>query len=134
MSNNKNQSQGVDFIGPLVEMTHHFAVIIGQWILDVLKYAWARYNKLPQELKRIEIKEARIKKVTDDSLMLGYSCNRRAPLPLEEINFAAHTYIVGAAGSGKTNLISILQENQMQNEIPVIFLDPKADMESLLNF
>ena len=134
MSNNKNQSQGVDFIGPLVEMTHHFAVIIGQWILDVLKYAWARYNKLPQELKRIEIKEARIKKVTDDSLMLGYSCNRRAPLPLEEINFAAHTYIVGAAGSGKTNLISILQENQMQNEIPVIFLDPKADMESLLTF
>jgi hypothetical protein len=66
--------------------------------------------------------------------MLGYSCNRRNPLPLEEINFAAHTYIVGAAGSGKTNLLSILQENHMQNNVPVIFLDPKADMESLLTF
>lgn len=134
MSNNKSQSQGVDFIGPLVEITHHFAVLIGKWGLDILKYAWARYNKLPQELKRIDIKESRVKKVTDDSLMLGYSCNRKRPLPLNEINFAAHTYIVGAAGSGKTNLLSVLQENHMKNNVPVIFLDPKADMESLLTF
>lgn len=134
MSNNKSQSQGVDFIGPLVEITHHFAVLIGTWGLDILKYAWARYNKLPQELKRIDIKEARVKKVTDDSLMLGHSCNRKRPLPLKEINFAAHTYIVGAAGSGKTNLLSVLQENHMMNNVPVIFLDPKADMESLLTF
>jgi conjugal transfer pilus assembly protein TraD len=134
MSNNKNQSQGVDFIGPLVEITHHFTVLIGKWGLDILKYAWARYNKLPQELKRIDIKEARVKKVTDNSLMLGYSCNRKRPLPLNEINFAAHTYIVGAAGSGKTNLLSVLQENHMKNNVPVIFLDPKADMESLLTF
>ncbi|MDD4976350.1 MAG: TraM recognition domain-containing protein [Bacteriovorax sp.] len=134
MSNNKSQSQGVDFIGPLVEITHHFAVLIGTWGLDILKYAWPRYNKLPQELKRIDIKEARVKKVTDDSLMLGHSCNRKRPLPLKEINFAAHTYIVGAAGSGKTNLLSVLQENHMMNNVPVIFLDPKADMESLLTF
>ena len=134
MSNNKNQSQGIDFIGPLVEMTHHFAVMISEFLLVALKYAWAKYNKLPQELKRIDIKDARIKKVTDDSLMIGYSCNRKGPLPLREINFAAHTYIVGAAGSGKTNLLSVLQENHMKNEIPVIFLDPKADMESLFTF
>lgn len=134
MSNNKNQSNGVDFIGPLVEIAHHFVVLIGKWGLDILKYAWARYNKLPQELKRIDIKESRVKKVTDDSLMLGYSCNRKRPLPLYEINFAAHTYIVGAAGSGKTNLLSVLQENHMKNNVPVIFLDPKADMESMLTF
>ena len=134
MSKSKSQNQGLDFIGPIVEITHHFAVLIGTWIIDILKYAWARYNKLPQELKRIDIKEARIKKVTDDSLMLGHSCNRKKPLPLKEINFAAHTYIVGAAGSGKTNLLSILQENHMRNNIPVGFLDPKADLESLLTF
>jgi hypothetical protein len=45
MSNNKSQSQGVDFIGPLVEITHHFAVLIGTWGLDILKYAWARYGR-----------------------------------------------------------------------------------------
>lgn len=134
MSKNKSQSQGTDFVTPLVEIIHHFAVLIGKLGLDVLKYAWARYNKLPQELKRIEATEARVKKVTDNSLMLGHSCNRRRPLPFEEINFAAHSYIVGAAGSGKTNLLSVLQENQMKNDIPVIFLDPKADMESLLTF
>jgi type IV secretory pathway TraG/TraD family ATPase VirD4 len=134
MSKNNNHSQGLDIVTPIVEIIHYFAVLIGTWGLDVLKYAWARYNKLPQELKRIEIKESRIKKVTDDSLMLGYSCNRRRPLPLSEINFSAHSYIVGAAGSGKTNLISILQENHMKNSIPVIFVDPKADMESLLTF
>jgi conjugal transfer pilus assembly protein TraD len=134
MSNNKNQSQGLDIVTPIVEIIHYFAVLIGTWGLELLKYAWARYNKLPQELKRIDIKEARVKKVTDNSLMLGYSCNRKRPLPLNEINFAAHTYIVGAAGSGKTNLLSVLQENHMKNNVPVIFLDPKADMESLLTF
>ena len=134
MSNNKNQNQGVDFIGPLVEIIHHFAVIIGTFGLELLKFVWARYHKLPQELKRIDKSEAQIKKVTNDSLMLGHSCNRKKPLPLNEINFAAHTYIVGAAGSGKTNLLSVLQENHMEIKVPVIFLDPKADMESLLTF
>jgi len=134
MSKSNSQSQGTDIITPLVEIIHHFAVLIGTWGLDILKYAWARWNKLPHELRRIDPQEARIKKVTDDSLMIGYSCNRKKPLPLEEINFGAHTYIVGAAGSGKTNLISILQENHMKNNIPVIFQDPKSDMESLLTF
>ncbi|MFA6236069.1 MAG: TraM recognition domain-containing protein [Bacteriovorax sp.] len=134
MSSNKNQSQGLDFITPLVEIIHHFTVLLGKFGLELLKYAWARYNKLPQELKRIDQKDTRIKKVTDDSLMLGFSGNRKKPLPFKEINFGAHSYIVGAAGSGKTNLLSILQENHMKNNVPVIFLDPKADMESLLTF
>jgi GTPase SAR1 family protein len=134
MSNNKSQSQGVDFITPLVEIIHHFAVLLGTFGLELLKYAWARYNKLPQELKRIDQKDTGVKKVTDDSLMVGYSGNRKKPLPLAEINFAEHSYIVGAAGSGKTNLLSVLQENHMKNNVPVIFLDPKADMESLLTF
>ncbi len=134
MSKNKSQNQGMDFITPLVEMIHHFAILIGTWGLDVLKYAWARYNKLPHELRRIDPQEARIKKVTDNSLMLGYSCTRKKPLSFDEINFSAHTYIVGAAGSGKTNLISILQENHMKKNVPVLFQDPKSDMESLLTF
>lgn len=133
-SRSKNQSQGIDFVTPLVEIIHHFAVLIGTLGLDVLKYSWARWNKLPYEVRRIEPQELRIKKTTDDSLMLGHSCNRKKSLPLEEINFAAHTYIVGAAGSGKTNLISILQENHIRKEIPVLFQDPKADLESLLTF
>jgi conjugal transfer pilus assembly protein TraD len=134
MSNNKNQSQGIDFVGPLVEIIHHFAVLLGTFGIDVLKYAWARYNKLPQEVRRLDSKEAKNKKTTDNSLMLGHSCNRKTGLPFDEINFAAHTYIVGAAGSGKTNLISILQENHIAKNIPVAFVDPKADLESLLTF
>ena len=133
-SSNKNQNQGLDIVTPIVEFVHYFSVFIGAWLLEVLKFAWAKYNKLPQELKRIDVKTATVRKVTDDSLMIGHSCNRKKPLALSEINFSAHSYIVGAAGSGKTNLISVLQENHMKNDIPVIFVDPKADMESLLTF
>jgi len=39
-SRSKNQSQGIDFVTPLVEIIHHFAVLIGTLGLDVLKYAW----------------------------------------------------------------------------------------------
>lgn len=134
MSKDKSQNQGIDFVTPLVEIIHHFAVLIGTLGLDVLKYVWARWNKLPQEVRRIEPEELRVKKTTDNLLMLGHSCNRKRPLPLDEINFAAHTYIVGAAGSGKTNLLSILQENHMRNKICVLYQDPKADLESLLTF
>jgi conjugal transfer pilus assembly protein TraD len=134
MSSNKNQSQGLDFIGPLVEIIHHFTLLIGIFSLDILKILWAKYHKLPQEVKRIDSKEAKSKKTTDNTLMLGFSCNRKKALPFQEINFSAHSYIVGAAGSGKTNLLSILQENHIKNDVPVIFLDPKADMESLLTF
>jgi len=133
-SRSKNQSQGFDFVTPLVEIIHYFVVLIGTLGLDVLKYAWARWNKLPYEVRRIEPEELRVKKTTDDLLMLGHSCNRKKPLPLDEINFAAHTYIVGAAGSGKTNLLSILQENHMRNKMCVLYQDPKADLESLLTF
>jgi hypothetical protein len=93
MSNNKNQSQGIDFVGPLVEIIHHFAVLLGTFGIDVLKYAWARYNKLPQEVRRLDSKEAKNKKTTDNSLMLGHSCNRKTGLPFDEINFAAHTLL-----------------------------------------
>jgi type IV secretory pathway VirB4 component len=42
---------------------------------------------------------------------------------LSEINFKNHTFIAGASGFGKTNLISILQEHSLRKNKPIIFID-----------
>ena len=55
-------------------------------------------------------------------------------LLLKEIDFRRHSFIVGASGFGKTNLMSILQEHSLRQNKPIIFFDPKGDMEALTTF
>ena len=58
----------------------------------------------------------------------------KKPMLLKEIDFRRHSFIVGASGFGKTNLISILQENSLRHDKPIIFFDPKGDTEALNTF
>ena len=45
-----------------------------------------------------------------------------------------HNFVVGASGFGKTNLINLLQDNCLKNDKPIIFFDPKGDIEALNMF
>lgn len=128
------KSDGLDLVTPLVEIIHEVAKITlkGAWAL--LKYIWNKLTNADPELKKIEHKHLKSKKQTTDVKALGHASSLRRALNLSEIDFGKHNFIVGAAGFGKTNLISILQEYSLQRGLPVIFFDPKGDLEALLTF
>jgi GTPase SAR1 family protein len=133
-SKKQKQPEGLDFITPLVEGIHGLLVILGELLLEVIKFCYQRYQAGSLPVRKIEQKELRVKKETKSENHLGYSINRRKPLELKNIDFSKHSLIVGAAGFGKTNLIYILQEHSLQENKPIIFFDPKGDLEALLTF
>lgn len=65
---------------------------------------------------------------------LGIDTRSKKPLNFSEIDFKKHSFIVGASGFGKTNLITILQENSLRMDKPIIFFDPKGDLKALKTF
>jgi hypothetical protein len=130
----EHKSDGLDLVTPLVEIIHEVAKISLKAAWALLKYIWDKLTNADPELKKIERKHLKSKKQTTDTKALGHATNLRRPLNLSEIDFAKHNFIVGAAGFGKTNLISILQEYSLQRGLPIIFFDPKGDLEALLTF
>jgi conjugal transfer pilus assembly protein TraD len=65
---------------------------------------------------------------------IGYSLTTKKNLLGSELNKKAHTAIVGASGSGKTVLLDALMYEDMKLNKPVVYIDPKGDNETLLNF
>ena len=133
MSKN-NKDTGYDFITPFVEVFHDMSVGVVSVIFDLLKIAYKKWNKNYFELEKIEERHLHSNKKAVKDNSIGYSANQKRELNLSEIDFSKHSFIVGAAGFGKTNLISLLQEHSLQNEKPVIFIDPKGDLEALETF
>lgn len=133
MSKN-NKDTGYDFITPFVEVFHDMSVGVVSVIFDLLKIAYKKWNKNYFELEKIEERHLHSNKKALKDNSIGYSANQKRELNLSEIDFSKHSFIVGAAGFGKTNLISLLQEHSLQNEKPVIFIDPKGDLEALETF
>ncbi len=131
---NPQKSDGLDLVTPLVEIIHEVAKITLKGLWSLLKYIWNKLTNADPELKKIEHKHLKSKKQTNDVKALGHATNQKRALNLSEIDFGKHNFIVGAAGFGKTNLISILQEYSLQRGLPVIFFDPKGDLEALLTF
>ncbi|OFZ16844.1 MAG: hypothetical protein A2X86_13010 [Bdellovibrionales bacterium GWA2_49_15] len=130
----KNENQGLDLVTPLVEIIHMTAVMIGKLLILIAKFLWQRYVSKSTPLEKIEQQRLRVKKTTNAPDTLGIDTKTRRPLNLAEIDFRRHSFIVGATGFGKTNLISILQENSLKNKRPIIFFDPKGDMKALTEF
>jgi ABC-type branched-subunit amino acid transport system ATPase component len=56
------------------------------------------------------------------------------PFPFSYFDPSKNTFIVGASGWGKTNLINLLQENCLKKNQAVIFIDPKGSAESIKYF
>ena len=127
----KNENQGLDLVTPLVEIIHMSAVMLGKLLFMLMGYLWRKYVSKSTPLEKIEQRRLGVKKTTDAPDTLGIDTKLRRPLYLSEIDFKRHSFIVGATGFGKTNLISILQENSLKNKRPIIFFDPKGDMKAL---
>ena len=53
-------------------------------------------------------------------------------LHLPAHHFTTHGVIVGMTGSGKTGLITVLVEEAIRNQVPVLMIDVKGDLPNLL--
>lgn len=131
---NNNNSQGLDLVSPLVEIAHELGTELVKLIIFLTKWAYRKWNKNYFEVTKIEERHLKVKKKTQNANALGYSTNHRKELALCDIDYKMHSFIVGASGFGKTNLISILQEHSLQTERPIIFIDPKGDLEAITDF
>lgn len=125
---------GFDLASPLIEIFHELGKLIFKGLGLLLKKAYFKITENEHEVRKLERKHLQNKKQSTKSDEIGYSTNKGKSLKLSDIDFAKHNFIVGAAGFGKTNLISILQEHSLANNLPVIFFDPKGDLEALLTF
>ncbi len=134
MSKDKKSLPDLDFITPFVELFHELLKLSMKLFLEVLKYVYKKLNKDFYEVEKIELKHLNKTKISQSSSSIGYSTNGSKDLNFDEIDFSKHSFIVGAAGFGKTNLISILQEHSLQSNKPIIFIDPKGDLEALETF
>lgn len=134
MSKDKKQQSDFDFVTPIVEIVHELGVELFKALFELGKFLYKKWNKDFYEINKIEEKHLKKRKTTDNEKSLGFSANQNKALNLNEIDFSKHSFIVGAAGFGKTNLISILQEHSLQTEKPIIFIDPKGDLEALETF
>ncbi|MEA9358446.1 TraM recognition domain-containing protein [Bacteriovorax sp. PP10] len=134
MSSASKRADGLDLVSPLVEVIHELFGQFFKLLGELLKIAYRRITKEEGELKKIERSHLKNKKQSKKQIEIGYSSNQKKCLKLSDIDFGKHNFIVGAAGFGKTNLISILQEHSLEQGKPVIFFDPKGDLEALLTF
>ena len=101
-------------------------------VFGVDKYVLMRSNK--NIIKKIERDDLMSDRRTLLDEAIGYSVTSKRNIMGREINKAAHTAVVGASGSGKTVLLDALIYEDMRQGKPVVFIDPKGDNGSLLNF
>lgn len=134
MKNKNNDIAQLDLFTPIVEVVHKLGVEILKLLWELTKLIVRKITKAEPELKKIKRKELSNKKTTKKTDALGIDTKTKKEIMLNAINFSAHSFIVGASGFGKTNLISVLQEHSLQNNVPVIFFDPKGDLEALTTF
>ncbi len=93
-----------------------------------------KYFTEEEELQKLDLSLLKVKDGTDREEALGVDTKSQNDLLLTEIDFRRHSFIVGASGFGKTNLLSILQEHSLKQNKPIIFFDPKGDLEALTTF
>lgn len=133
MKTNNSEGKGLDLVTPIVEIVQEVATLLIKFLIVMAKLLFNRITK-KVELKTIDRKVLSNKKTSNKVADLGHSASQGSSLKLSDIDFGKHSFIVGAAGFGKTNLISILQENSLAQNKPVIFFDPKGDREALETF
>ena len=96
------------------------------------KYVFKNVNAV--SIKKIDRELLESSKSTLQDEAIGYSLTTKKNLLGADLNRKAHTAIVGASGSGKTVLLDALMYEDMKQDKPVVYIDPKGDNETLLNF
>ncbi len=131
----KNDSSGgvIDLTTPIIEIINELLNLIFKVLSSLIGTVINKIFK-SKEIKSIPRSALKFKKVTETEDSLGISALSKRDIPLGSIDFSKHSFIVGASGFGKTNLISILQENSLKKGKALLFFDPKGDLEALLTF
>ena len=119
----------VDVMGELLVKLFHLSV-------DLLNFLLKRYvfERGSREVKKIERRSLSKKKKTLKEDAIGYSVSGRKIVYGRELNKSAHTAVIGASGSGKTVLLDTLMFEDMRQGKPVVYIDPKGDLETMNNF
>ncbi|MGE3611455.1 MAG: type IV secretory system conjugative DNA transfer family protein [Bacteriovoracaceae bacterium] len=133
MKTKKEQPQ-LDLFTPIYEIFHELCLVMVDLGKEFLKWLWIKVFNKNSPIEQINRKALSVKTTTDIQDALGIDTKNRREFLLKDIDFRRHSFIVGASGFGKTNLISILQEHSLRGDKPIIFLDPKGDMEALTTF
>lgn len=131
---NKNSQGQLDLFTPIYEIFHELCVVLFDLAKELFKWSWIKIMKKDPPLEQIKRKALAVKTTTEVQDALGVDTKNHKEFLLKEIDFRRHSFIVGASGFGKTNLISILQEHSLRKDKPIIFFDPKGDMEALTTF
>lgn len=93
------------------------------------------FKRLPtDEIQKIDRNTLKNNRRTLLDEAIGYSLTSKRNILGTELNKSAHTAIIGASGSGKTVLLDALMYEDMKQGKPVVYIDPKGDNETLLNF
>ncbi len=138
MSSTKNANPTGDFFTPLIEavaeLLQMFITKGAQSFPNLLKGLGGMNLNLKQNYMRIDTSMLECERQTLDEAHLGWAINLEMPYPLQYFDPSKNTFIVGASGWGKSNLINILQENCLQKKQALIFIDPKGSKEAIKNF
>ena len=132
MKNSK--TQGVDVFTPIVEIFHEVCLVLVKALWEVGVFSYKKLFNVEEDFHKIERKSLFVKKYTENPETIGVDTRTKKEFPLEDIDFSQHSFIVGASGFGKTNLITILQERYLKKGLPIIFFDPKGDLEAMTDF
>ncbi len=65
---------------------------------------------------------------------LGWSVNQEGKYKMSYLRPHMHTFIIGASGWGKSNLINLLMEEFFIKGKPVIYIDPKGSLGGIKEF
>ena len=135
----KKRPEGETFIDEMLlqfcDIIEDTALALVSGMVMVLKWAAPKIFKgLKGRPKALKLKTLTCSKKTDDYRALGVDCSTKKVIGFKDIDTSKHSFIVGASGAGKTNLINLMIRDALRNKRPVIFLDPKADRDSYQMF
>ncbi|MCT4641234.1 MAG: type IV secretion system DNA-binding domain-containing protein [Bacteriovoracaceae bacterium] len=135
MSNkNKKSNNDLDLFTPIYEIFHELCVLLAECVKEIFVWIFKKIMNKAPELQKIDRKSAKVTKTTHLEDALGIDTKTKKEVVLNDIDFRRHSFIVGASGFGKTNLMSILQEHSLRKDKPMIFFDPKGDTKALNTF
>jgi type IV secretory pathway VirB4 component len=140
-SNKQHSNNDLDFVSPFVEV---FTEIFEQLVIVLGLLGAAAFKKISKYIRYryfgefasapIKARQLHSKKKTNELGALGISLNNKRIFKLDELNTTKHTAIIGSTGSGKTVCMRLLIEHALNKGMPIIYFDPKANLENIETF
>ena len=135
-NNKKSQSNPVgDIFLPIFDLLTILSQKIIEVTIKLIQFTLDKYVfKREQELKKIERVDLTINKTTKNDDSFGFSITQKRDIESKEIDFKAHSAIVGASGTGKSSLLDTLIFSDLKAKKTVLFIDPKSTKAGLEQF